>query len=38
VGQNKPAEIEVRQLYEMQDFDGLVEPETADRFKQIGIE
>jgi len=37
VGENKPAEIEVRQLYEMDDFAGLVEPATADRFKEIGI-
>jgi hypothetical protein len=28
----------VRQLYEMEDFEGLVKPDTADRFKQIGME
>ena len=38
VGEGRPAEIEVRQLYEMDDFEGLVEPETADRFKQMGME
>jgi len=38
VGDNQPAEIEVRQLYEMNDFDGLVEPATAKRFQQIGME
>ena len=37
VGRNKPAEIEVRQLYEMDDFKDLVEPTTADRFKQMGM-
>jgi hypothetical protein len=37
VGQGQPAEIEVRQLYEMDDFEGLVEPATADRFKEIGM-
>jgi hypothetical protein len=38
VGVGKPAEIEVRQLYEMEDFDGIVQPETAERFKTIGME
>jgi hypothetical protein len=37
VGEHQSAEIEVRQLYEMEDFDGLVKPETADRFKEIGM-
>lgn len=37
VGRTKAAEIEVRQLFEMSDFDGLVEPQTADRFKQMGM-
>jgi hypothetical protein len=36
VGPSSPAEIEVRQLYELEDFEGLVEPKTADRFKEIG--
>ena len=38
VGENQAAEIEVRQLYEMEDFDGLLKPATADRFKDIGIQ
>ena len=38
VGKSKPAEIEVRQLYEMEDFDGLVKPDTVERFKQMGME
>jgi len=37
VGRNKAAEIEVRQLYELEDFEELVQPATSDRFKQIGI-
>jgi hypothetical protein len=31
-------EIEVRQIYEMEDFDGLASPETQERFKNIGME
>ena len=38
VGFDKPAEIEVRQLYEMEDFEGLATNETQDRFKKIGME
>jgi len=38
VGKGKAAEIEVRQLYVAGDFEGLVKPDTADRFKQIGME
>jgi hypothetical protein len=37
VGEGKPAEIEVRQLYEMEDFKDIVQPATADRFKAIGV-
>jgi len=37
VGENRPAEIEVRQLYEMDDFKDIVQPATADRFKDIGM-
>ena len=37
VGEGKPAEIEVRQLYEMDDFKDVVQPATAERFKDIGI-
>ena len=29
--------IEVRQLYEMEDFDGLLAQDTADRFRDIGV-
>jgi hypothetical protein len=38
IGKNKPAEIEVRQLYEMEDFEGIVQPDTAERFKQMGMD
>ena len=38
IGAGKPAEIEVRQLYEAEDFEGLASAETQDRFKQIGFE
>jgi hypothetical protein len=38
VREGEPAEIEVRQLYEMEDFDGLASPETQERFKQMGME
>ena len=38
VGANQPAEIEVRQLYEQEDFEGLASAETQDRFKKIGFE
>src|SRR5215208_1635357 len=38
VGENQPAEIEVRQLYEMDDFKDIAQPETMDRFKEIGME
>ena len=38
VGANKPAEIEVRQLYEAEDFKDVVEPQTMQRFKDIGMD
>jgi hypothetical protein len=38
VGEGRAAEIEVRQLFEMEDFDGVIEPQTADRFNKIGME
>ena len=38
VGEGKPAEIEVRQFYEMDDFKGLIEPATAERFNKMGME
>jgi hypothetical protein len=37
VGKGKAAEIEVRQLYETDDFKDIVEPTTVDRFKEIGM-
>ena len=37
VGEGKQAEIEVRQLYEMDDFKDVVQPATAGRFKDIGM-
>jgi hypothetical protein len=38
VGEKQPAEIEVRQLYELDDFKDIVQPATAERFREIGIE
>ena len=38
VGAGVPAEIEVRQLYEMEDFDGIASAEAQERFKKIGME
>jgi hypothetical protein len=38
VHEGQPAEIEVRQLYELEDFDELIEAGTKDRFKKMGIE
>src|SRR4051812_13619782 len=38
VGEGQAAEIEVRQLYEAEDFEGLVSDQTQDRFKKIGFE
>jgi hypothetical protein len=38
VGEGQAAEIEVRQLYALEDFAGLIQPATAERFKEIGIE
>ena len=37
VGEDVHCHIEVRQLFEMEDFDGIVQPETKDRFEQIGM-
>src|SRR5689334_19183196 len=37
VGEGKPAEIEVRQLYEMEDFNDIAPDETLDRFRDIGM-
>jgi hypothetical protein len=38
VGENKAAEIEVRQLYEMEDFKDIASPEQIERFKEMGME
>jgi hypothetical protein len=38
VGEGQSAEIEVRQFYEMEDFENLTTPETQDRFKKMGME
>ena len=38
IGEGVACHIEVRQLYEMEDFQGLIEPQTADRFTKIGME
>lgn len=37
VGEGIACHIEVRQLYELADFDGLVAAETADRFREMNI-
>ena len=38
VGEGQPAEIEVRQLYEMEDFQDKATPETLERFRQVGMD
>ena len=38
VGENQPAEIEVRQLYEMEDFKDIASPAQLERFKEMGME
>jgi hypothetical protein len=38
VGENQPAEIEVRQLYEMEDFKDIAPPAQIERFKEMGME
>src|SRR5690606_29107516 len=35
VGEGVRCHIEVRQLFEMEDFDGMLKEETADRFRQM---
>ena len=37
IGEGVSCHIEVRQLYEMEDFDSLLQQETKDRFNQIGM-
>ena len=38
VGEGRPAEIEVRQFYELEDFEGIASAESRERFKKIGME
>jgi hypothetical protein len=38
VSEGAACHVEVRQLYELEDFDGLVEPKTAGRFRDIGMQ
>jgi hypothetical protein len=38
VREGQPAEIEIRQIYEMEDFEGLTSAETQARFKNIGMD
>ncbi|HET8744390.1 MAG TPA: YciI family protein, partial [Ramlibacter sp.] len=37
VGEGIPCHIEVRQLYELEDFEDQLEAKTAERFRDIGI-
>src|ERR1700749_1142652 len=37
IGEGIACHIEVRQLYELEDFASFVQPDTRDRFEQIGI-
>lgn len=38
VGEGASCEIEVRQIYEMEDFDKVVDTATVDRFREIGMQ
>ncbi|RYY94568.1 MAG: YciI family protein [Comamonadaceae bacterium] len=38
VGDGTACHIEVRQIYEMEDFDGLLHPDTTARFRDVGLE
>jgi hypothetical protein len=38
VGFNQPAEIEVRQLYEMEDFEGIAPDSEIEKFKAMGMQ
>lgn len=38
IGEGVHCHVEVRQLAELEDFDGVLEQETADRFRQIGVQ
>jgi hypothetical protein len=37
IGEGIACHIEVRQLYELEDFDGIVEDKTAGRLREIGV-
>lgn len=37
IREGAPCHIEVRQLYELEDFDQLIEEKTAERFRDIGV-
>ena len=37
VGEGEPCHIEVRPLYEAQDFEGVVAARTAERFRAVGV-
>lgn len=38
IGEGVPCHIEVRQLYELEDFEGKLKEETADRFRDMGMQ
>ncbi|MGV3493856.1 MAG: YciI family protein [Ramlibacter sp.] len=38
ISEGVPCHIEVRQLFEMEDFDGMLKEETSERFRKIGVE
>ena len=38
ISEGVPCHIEVRQLYELEDFDGMLKQETAERFRDIGMQ
>ena len=37
VGEGRPAEIEVRQLYDMEDFEGIAPPQELDKFRDLAV-
>ena len=37
IAEGAPAIIEVRQLFEMEDFEGLISEKTAERFRDVGV-
>ncbi|MCD6079220.1 MAG: dehydrogenase [Ramlibacter sp.] len=38
VGEGASCHVEVRQLFEMEDFGGILEEQTAERFRSIGVQ